>query len=276
MACPSGHEQQRSPLPSPGGPLHDAGAEAEALLAAERYGAARRRFLAVSPPDARTSSGLAAAYAGLAEFDKAEAAVREALARDPREARALAVAATWPMWWKRIRAAPWSYCARRSQPDPRSVDAHVRLGALLLKYEAYDEARAALLAAQALDPHHWRVALALSRFAPTPRERNGQARAAYQEGLRQNPGDPRLRLALLRTTLASPLSLALGGAAPPSSEVVRRQQTALQALFTRTSRPYLTYGILVVNTIMLVVLETRGFSAPFGVLEAPTQMSQGC
>lgn len=255
----------QSPL-SPFGPTpaHD---DAEALLSAERFNAALRLYRADPAPTARAYSGMAAAHVALAEFDRAAAAATEALRLDPLEPRALAVTGYLADVAEGDPRRAADLLRRAVDADPGSAYARYRLGALLLKYEAYDEARAALLAAQALQPANWRVALLLSRFAPTAAQRNRQRRAAYQAALRVNPTDARLRLGLLRALLVAPFTSVSGSAAPPSSETVRRQHLALQALFSRRSTPYLTYLILAINTIMLAVLETNGGQAALGVLE---------
>jgi membrane associated rhomboid family serine protease/Flp pilus assembly protein TadD len=243
-----------------GRPLDPVVAEAEALLDAERYSAALARFRSAPAQDARVASGVAAAYAGLAEFEKARDACREALARDPREARALAVAGYLADVVDGAPQRAVDLMRDAVVADPQCAYAQYRLGMLLLKYEHFDEGRAALVRALALNPRSWRTALALSRFAPTGKERAQEARAAYRAGLQGNRTDPRLWLGLLRAVVSSPFSSSLGQTAPPSSEQAQRQRTALQALFGRPFRPYLTYAILGVNTVMLVVLETHGGS----------------
>jgi membrane associated rhomboid family serine protease/Flp pilus assembly protein TadD len=233
--------------------------EAEELLDAERYGAALALFRRAQAHDARAASGMAAAYAGLAEFDKARDAVREALARDPREARALAVAGYLADMVEGAPQRAADLLRAAVVADPTSAYARYRLGMLLLKYEHFDEAQSELAQARALNPRMWRAALALSRFAPTGAERARQARAAYRAGLRVNRADPRLWLGLLRALLRSPFAVALGGqAAPPSTELAQRQRLAVQALFGRPFRPLLTYTIIAINTVMLIVLELNG------------------
>ncbi len=118
--------------------------EAETLLNDERYQAAIGRFQEIQLPDAHVYSGMAAAYAGLAEFDKAQTASREALTSDPQEARALAVAGYLADVVEATPQRAVDLLQAAVQADPHSAYARYRLGVLLLKYEHFDEAREAV------------------------------------------------------------------------------------------------------------------------------------
>lgn len=243
--------------------LADPAARLEALLSRERF----KEALDELGGDMRSRldrgvilAARAEALAGLAEFDEASAAAREALAEDPRNARAHYVLG--------LVAAAQDRPQQAVQPllnatvlDPHFARAHHALGLLYLAAGHVDLAEPELRLASRLEPDSWRFAASLARIAP-PDVRYQMLRKAWGEGLRERPWSLLLRLRLVFSYLVEPISRVVGDA--PRVDP-RTSYMAYQRLMLRL--PVLTYALLVINTLVLLWLEAHGGSTNTAVLD---------
>jgi membrane associated rhomboid family serine protease/Tfp pilus assembly protein PilF len=198
--------------------------------------------------------------AGLAEFDKATAAAREALAIDMRNARAHYVLGVVAVALDQPQAAV-QHLATAVSLEPEYAQAHYALGSLLLSAGHTDAAASELQTAARLDPGNWRYAAGVALIDP-PRVRYRALRAAYRQGLREQPASIRLRFKLLLAYLAAPVAAVLGDAPRVDPQV---SYAAFQRVMARV--PYVTYALLASLALVFFLIETPNGSMDPAVLD---------
>jgi membrane associated rhomboid family serine protease len=237
-------------------------AHLDELLSQERY----REVLRLLDGDLRArldrEDALAVrgeALCGLAEFDEATACANEALAADPRHARAHYVLGSVAAALARPQDAV-KPLINATVLDPGFAAAHHRLGLLYLSAGHVELAEPELRLAARLDPSSWRFAASLSRLAPSG-VRFQALRAALRQGLRERPGSIRLRFRLAATYATAPLSRLVGDSPRVDPRI---SFEAYQRVMLRL--PVVTYTLLIVNLVVLLWLESHGGSADVTVL----------
>ncbi len=201
----------------------------------------------------------AEALAGLAEFEQAAEAARQALEGDPRNARAFYALGVVAMALDKPQDAVQPY-RNAVLIDPGFARAHHALGQLYLASGRPDLADAELRRAVSLEPENWRFAAALARIAQRDR-RFSDLRAAWRAGLREQPGSLKLRVRLAWSYVAQPIARLVGDTPRVDPRI---SYMAYQRLMLRL--PVLTYALLVVNTLVLLWLEANGGSTDSTVL----------
>lgn len=204
----------------------------------------------------------AEALLGLAEFDEAQEAARQALQLDPSTARAMYVLGTVAQVADRqaVHAAQWYRQATLA--DPQFPGAHNALGLLLLEAGFQEQAAEALRTAQALEPENWRYAVSVALLEP-PGRRAAALRQAYQRGLREHPNSIRLRVRLAGTYLATALAPLAGGSGRRAGP--REAAQSYQAILAKPV--WLTYMLLTINAAMFLLMELQGGSENDSVLQ---------
>jgi membrane associated rhomboid family serine protease len=233
-----------------------------ALLESERFSEALATLnrQPQRPRDAEALAMMAEANAGLAEFAKAEALAREALAIDPVHARALYVQGRVADMQDRKQDAADAY-ARAIAADSSFAPPHYALGRLLISAGYPEAGAAALTAAYRICPENWRYeAGAASLLAP--RQRLDGLRQAYRHGIVEQPGSFSLRMRLLLTYLSRPFAGLIGGISRVNPSV---SYSVYGKIMARV--PFVTYAILAVNVMVFAWLETHGGSTDSSVLD---------
>jgi len=198
---------------------------------------------------------LAQARLELAEFDRAAATARQALAADPAQPRAhYVLGAVAERDRRNGEEAVGSYRAAL-EADPAFAPALAAIGRLMLGAGYAQQAEGPLRRALALDPDDWRYREGAALVAP-PAERPRLLRVAYRMALAERPASPSLRLRLLLTypsVLLAPLVLRRSRSAPA--------MVGVAAYRAQLARPVLiTYVLLTINVLMYLVLERSGGS----------------
>jgi rhomboid protease GluP len=238
-------------------------ASLDMLLGHEQYDEALRLLDSEAGRRLDRSTALAVraeSLAGLAEFEQAAATAREALASDPRNARAYYVLGLVAAALNRPQDAIQPY-RNATILEPDIARAHHALGLLYLETGHTDLAEPELRLAARLEPANWRFALSAARVAP-PSVRFAAMRTALRAGLKERPLSIRLRSRLAFTYLAEPVSRVAGDA--PRVDP-RTSYMAYQQLMRRV--PVLTYALLIINTVVLLWLEANGGSTSTTVLD---------
>jgi membrane associated rhomboid family serine protease len=236
--------------------------DAASLLRAERFADALAALdrQPLAPRDSEALAMKAEAYAGLAEFDKAEALARDALAITSDSARALyARGRVADMLDRKQEAA--DFYAHAIAADPGFAAARYELGRLLLSSGYADQGAAALSSAYQLDPGNWRYAAGVAALQ-APRQRLDGLRKAYRQGIKEQPGNIRLRTRLLLINLTFPFSRLIGAKTRVSPSV---SFAAYSKIMARV--PYATYVILALNVAVFAWLESHGGSSDSAVLD---------
>ncbi|MDB5059077.1 MAG: rhomboid family intrarane serine protease [Chloroflexi bacterium] len=232
------------------------------LIHRERFAEALRvldRAPGATSQDAGRIGLRAEALAGLAEFDKASAEARQALATDPCEPRAHYVLGIIASANNRKQESV-EHFSRSIACDPNFAPSHHALGMLLWSAGYREPAAREMSAATRLDPGNWRYAAGAALQLPA-NQRYAAQRQAYLKGLSEQPGSVRLRARIGGTYLAQPLSRFARAKSAVDPEV---GFAAYQQVMSR--RPLVTYALLVINLLVYIWLELHGGSTNSAVL----------